>query len=168
MIVSLAGKVPSRGAVSIGTGMELETGSFYGPALAEAHRLESKVADYPRIVVSAETAEFAKGGGGFSSHGAIETIMNSLAATCRSLLCVDTDGQVIVDYLGEGMHSVLDGATPDMIQAIEAAYPFVCAEAVRFAEAKDAKHAERYAALRGYVESRLPIWGLEHLVGEAG
>ena len=44
---------------------------------------------------------------------------------------------------------------------------YACAEAARFSEAKNQKLAGRYALLRQYIESRLPIWGLGHLT-EAG
>jgi hypothetical protein len=44
MVESLAEGVPLRGALCIGPGVELAKHNFYGPALAEAHHLESKVA----------------------------------------------------------------------------------------------------------------------------
>ncbi len=164
MIVSLAAKVPFRGAVCVGVGMELAEHNFYGPALAEVHRLESEVAGYPRIIVSAEAARFAQGNAGFSEDATIEAFMEELAATCRSLLCHDVDDQVIVDFLGRGMFEVQGGAQPDIIAAIEKAYRFVRSEALRFQHSGDKKHAPRYAMLQEYMKSRLPIWGLSHLL----
>jgi hypothetical protein len=38
---------------------------------------------------------------------------------------------------------------------------FVLAEQERASESGDAKLAERYASLRRYFESRLPLWGLD-------
>jgi hypothetical protein len=52
MTIGLAEKkIALRGAITIGTGLEIGDKDFYGPALAEAHCLESKCADYPRVLV---------------------------------------------------------------------------------------------------------------------
>lgn len=54
VLYGLATKAPIRGAITVGAGMEISAGNFYGPALAEAHSLESEVAEYPRVVLSEE------------------------------------------------------------------------------------------------------------------
>jgi hypothetical protein len=44
---------------------------------------------------------------------------------------------------------------------VRRAYEFVVAEQKRIVEEKNSKLIPRYDALRRYVESRLPLWGLE-------
>lgn len=163
MTYSLASGFPLRGAVCIGMGLELAERNFYGPALGEAHYLESKVAEYPRIVVSAEATKFAQSSSGFSQDGAVNAVMRDLAVTCCSLLCEDADRRMIVDFLGKGACSLQGGAQPNVTPAIENAYRFVRAEALRFRQAGNEKLAPRYALLQKYMDARLPFWGLQHL-----
>lgn len=166
MTRSLADRIPLRGAVCIGMGLELAERNFYGPALAEAHHLESKEANYPRILVSAEAARFAQASGGFSPDDSVNAAMKSIAEGCYTLLCEDHDKKVIVDFLGQGAYSVFGGTVPSMKASVEKAYCFVRTEAVRFRQAGDEKLAPRYALLLKYMEDRLPIWGLKHLIGQ--
>jgi hypothetical protein len=44
---------------------------------------------------------------------------------------------------------------------IQPLYEFVVAEQLRVKELDDSKLIARYDALRKYVESRLPLWGLD-------
>jgi len=159
MAASLSSKTPMRGAISIGPGMELEDRSFYGPALAEVHHLESEVAGYPRIVVSDAVRQFLAQGQVYSEDTEIDNLMQRMAATCRSLLCIDTDRHLIVDFLGRGMRDLLGSGThvPD---AIRSAHEFVRAEAMRFRASGESKLASRYELLQQYMAPRLPIWGL--------
>lgn len=163
MIASLAGQVPIRGAVSVGVGTEIATQTLYGPVLAAAHHVESRVADYPRIVISQSAISFFKGNAGFSDDSQIDVLMKSLAAVCRSLLCRDQDGQVIVDYLGQGMRDLQGGVTPETLDAIEKAYRFVRSEATRFQDEGCEKLEVRYTKVLNYFHARLPIWGLGRL-----
>ncbi len=161
MVRSLADKIPVRGAVTIDLGMELEEKDFYGPALAEAHRLESTVAGYPRIVVSDNLRLFLAKGTVYSPDMTINKKMSKMAATCRSLLCTDIDGCWIIDYLGTGIQDLLKPNASLLIKLrdiIHKAYEFVCAEAKRFRTEGNAKLALRYHLLQNYFESRLPQW----------
>ncbi len=163
MTRSLAAGIPLRGAICIGTGMELAERNFYGPALAEAHYLESKVTKYPRILISTDAAQFAQGNAGFSQNVIIETMMKELAIICRSLLCRDVDGKVIVDFLGQGAFDYMEEVDLGYISWVEKAYRFVKSETLRFQQEKNEKLAPRYAALQEYMEARLSIWGLQSL-----
>jgi hypothetical protein len=163
MIVSLASKVPFRGAISVGAGIEIAEATIYGPVLADAHHIEQHVAGQPRIVVSQKSVRFFRGNTGFSENSHVDAFMKNMAARCRSLLCHDTDGQVIVDFLGQGVLDVLNGAKPDLVSGVEKAYRFARSEAARFRQAGDDKLSARYTALVEYMKSRLPIWGLKHL-----
>ena len=51
LLLSLSKQTPLRGAIEIGLAGRFPQTDLYGPVLAAAHRLESKVAEYPRIIV---------------------------------------------------------------------------------------------------------------------
>ncbi len=159
MFWSLAAKTPVRGAISIGTGAELEDESFYGPGLAEAHYLESEVAGYPRVVVSNSVRQFLADGQVYSSDREVAEIMKQIAGTCRSFICQDVDGCWIVDFLDKELRDLLG---PDLKggDTVRMAYEFVRSEALRFRNAGNSKLAVRYYLLQQYIESRLPIWGI--------
>ncbi len=160
MMWSLAVRTPVRGSITVGAGAELEDGGFYGPALAEAHRLETEVAGYPRVVVSPAVLEFLFERQAYSTDPGLAKIMQRLAETCRTFICQDTDGYWIVDFLGKGMHELLSPETR-LAGCVKAAYDFVCSELARFRSSGDAKLAPRYGQLQQYMESRLPVWGVQ-------
>lgn len=160
MLLSLAAGTPVRGALCIGSGAMLEDGSFYGPALSEAHHLESEVAGYPRVVVSPTGRSFLAMGQKYSSDRQADAFMKQMASMCRSLIHEDTtDGNFMIDFLGEGVRNLFD-RSGRLVDVVGAAYRFVRSEAVQFREVGESKLANRYESLLRYVESRLPIWGI--------
>ena len=158
MTLELSRKVPLRGALSVGSCVELGIGDPYGPVLAEAHDIESKVACYPRIVVSGKAVEFAKADFSFCPIPRIDQLNKDFGRQCRALMCKDIDGQIIIDFLGKGMRDFYKCA--GNILPVMDAYRFVQSEARRFADSDNRKLAARYQLLLHYVESRLPLWGL--------
>ena len=157
MLGSLADKTPIRGAISIGPGAALEDGRFYGPGLAEVHTLESKVAEYPRVVVSSKFHGFLSDEQAYSHDRDVDQAMKRLANTCRSLIFQDVDGCWIVDFCGKGMRN-LPGPDTQRSHAVSMAYDFVQSEADRFRQEGDSKLALRYHLLHQYMESRLSLW----------
>lgn len=151
---SLADKVALRGAICIGTGMELEVGNFYGPALASAHHLESKVAKYPRVIVSDEVVNFLKQQSGFSDDPDIDALLQIMARTSEMMVYQDDDSRHIVDFLGPAMRHFSDGKA---VAAAESVRQFVTDESTRFAGI-DEELANRYQRLKRYVEARMPLW----------
>jgi hypothetical protein len=159
MICGLAAGAPIRGAITLGVGVELEPNNFYGPALAEAHQLESEVAQYPRVVLSQEATHFAWGTAGFSNKPAVEETFKNFNLTERDFFWEDHDGEYVVDFLGERMQSVHAEAGLTF-EPIKDAYRFAWHEEKRFEELQDSKHRDRYRRLREYMDARLPLWNL--------
>jgi hypothetical protein len=147
-----------RGGIEIGLASELESGEVYGTALLEAYLLESCEAEYPRIVIGDELWKFLSIGVDECAsrrtpelERICDLIKKSVAFTCA-----DADGKRILDYLGEFAKSIaLRGATRNVI---ESAYKFVVTEHEKWVANGDAKLGSRYALLRKYFESRLPLW----------
>lgn len=158
MLCSLAGSVALRGAITVGVGTRLDNGTFYGPALAEAHRLETEIADYPRVILSNTAIAAASRKGRFSTDEATERLLQQAAVLCREFLCGDDDGRIMVDFLGKHMRSLCDS---DHATFVEQAYRFVNDEYRRWAQQKGQERlAGRYHRLRAYMETRLSHWGL--------
>jgi hypothetical protein len=153
MLVSLAAGTPLRGAVTVGVGTELADRDLYGPVLAEAYYLENRVAEYPRIVVSRHVLEFLHSIRERREKHLYNQGMRLFADFCLSLLCDDTDGKLILDFLGKAARDASHGAG-SLRQVIDEAYAFACRESQRFADAGNGKLARRYTRLREYMESR--------------
>ena len=160
MVSSLAVAAPARGAITIGAGAVLKDDSFYGPALAEAHRLESEVAGHPRVIVSDTVRQFLAHGQSYSEDAEMAVLMKHVAGLGRQLVYQDVDGYWAVDFLGRGIREVYGNDTP-LIDAVQKAYGFVRGEAKKFRDAGDEKLTKRYGLVQQYVESRLPLWGIQ-------
>ncbi|HUT57020.1 MAG TPA: hypothetical protein VNA25_03985, partial [Phycisphaerae bacterium] len=161
MLDSLANGRPVRGALCVGQGIEVGKDNFFGPAFAQAHYLESKCADFPRIVVSPETLRFAQEVALQDTTDEMAERMRRLACRCSTLIIKDADGQFIVDYLGRGVRDFVTGQNLEKLTAgVLAAYTFAVKEERRFTDEKNLKLACRYRLLRQYIELRLPIWGI--------
>jgi hypothetical protein len=160
MIHSLAAKHALRGGIDVGLATEIAPGEIYGTALERAYVLESEVAKYPRIVIGDELwkylnsvlAEFEK------STKPMAKSVTAIVRAIQKMIATDSDGKRILDYLGE---FVFQNSVPAHVdEAIRPAYEFVLSEQTRLIAEGDPKLIERYALLRSYFESRLPLWGL--------
>lgn len=150
-------KKACRGGIEIGPSIEMEQGDIYGYALCEAHRIENKVAEYPRIVIGGELVQYLS----LSKNSGIADVFNvfngKMSAVCLELISRDSDGQYILDYLGEGFKKYIgDGkATKDNVLQ---AYKFVNQELDKFGEKGNTKLATRYARLKDYFDKNIVRW----------
>ena len=163
----LARGIPIRGGVCLGTAVEAEGVGFYGPALAEAHHLESKVAGYPRIVVSQRLADFIRSQPPENNDAADQHIRCGFTL-CQSMIVDDSDGCTVVHYLGNGSRNLLAGSqtlVQVQSQAVAKAAEFVAGECGRLTLAAKAKPSEatvklakRYSDLHDYFQKYKAIW----------
>ncbi len=144
-----------RGGIELGLAMDIDDGEIYGPALARAHTLESRVAGYPRIVVGEELIRYLQIVAGNQPSTAEERVNAFLAKKSLRLLSVDDDGCTFIDWLGDDMR-----ASFQHTGILQGAYNFIIQESITHKENRDSKLGFRYTLLRNYVESRLPDWGL--------
>ncbi len=162
LLSSLKEGMPLRGGIVLGVGATSLGGGLYGPALAEAHRLETDEAGLARIIVADKVVDFLDAREDDIAHEAVSSAMNLLAGHCRSLLWRDVDGQWIVDFLGKGVYTRLkdEQSRRQWRELGTPGYAFVCREAKRFQEEGPPKLALRYHLLKSYMDARLPIWGM--------
>jgi SOS response regulatory protein OraA/RecX len=144
-----------RGGIELGLAMEINEGEIYGPALARAYNLESKVADYPRIIIGDELIRYLRLIAANQISSAEEKAHALLAEKSLRLLKVDNDGYAFLDWLGDDMRVFQN------TEILKNAYNFIIQESIGDKENRKSKLRFRYSLLRDYVESRLPDWGLK-------
>ncbi len=158
-LISISEKKPLRMGVEIGLATELADGDIYGPAIAEAYRLESEVAEYPRIVIGSEFLNYL-----LNLSNMTEQISGQdrddkeycrrMADLCLSMTCKDLDGMTIFDYLGDefrnrnlkkGDFEIITGRARDFAKQ---AY-------LHYRDKTERKLALRYFLLHKYIETRI-------------
>ena len=90
-----------RGGISIGRGWEISPNCLYGPVMEDVYRLEGCVADFPRIVMSAETYQRFKVVDDFDAEELRSQGINEVPLWLKTaeLFSKDFDGVYVLDYL---------------------------------------------------------------------
>ncbi len=153
MLAALCQGSVFRGAIEIGMAGQFDTIGIYGPVLSDVHHLESKIAEYPRIMAGRRLCEYValhvenlEGAGPARANRAV-------ALLCSRLLGEDLDGDWIVDYMGDGFADL--ATKKDDWQTLRTnAHAFVQRELKRFKNSGDTKLIERYERLAAYNRSR--------------
>lgn len=163
MLMSLASKHALRGGINVGLATEIGPQEIYGSALESAYLLESKQAGYPRIVIGDDLWRYFDAAlANFRTQTTpIARSITAITARMMGLMTTDADGKRVLDYLGQTMfeHAAPDGSQREYL--VKPTYEFVLAEQKRINKRQNAKLIERYEAFRSYIESRLPLWGVE-------
>lgn len=141
-----------RGGIELGLAMDIDDTEVYGPALARAYTLESKVAQYPRVVIGEELIRYLYEVAGHEATTSEENAHAKLAEMAIRIFAVDDDGQTFLDYLGDEIQSLM---SKEMVQN---AYNFTIQESIKHKECKNSKLGFRYTLLRNYFESRINKW----------
>lgn len=106
-LTSLITNSPIRGGIDVGLGLNIsEVGDpeVYGPVLGNAYNLESKVADYPRILVTDGLIAFLEQMARLPQTTPLGRLGSNLAAECKRFITIDdTDGKPMLDFLGVKM-----------------------------------------------------------------
>jgi len=155
--VALASKNPLRGGISVGAGLDLTDDEIYGPVSAEVHDIESVLADYPRIVVGEELLKYLSQIESTASPTQGARVAQKLAARCKRMITVDSDGFPMLDFLGDEIAQW----TPDPLvrqELLDRINEYI-SEQKQIARAEhNYKHLSRYFRLGSYVEKRSALW----------
>ncbi len=152
-----------RGGMDIGVGVEFWEGEIYGPALARAYALESKIAQYPRIILGDEIVNYIQLQRLREEDNVFSTMNKRFAEVCANLTAIDDDGYVFLDYLGEGFRNDISSINATLVNK---AYKFVISESERCKSTKNSKLAFRYSLLRDYFEDRISNWNYSQQLDE--
>ena len=99
-MVGLAAKGPVRVGIDVAWGVEYRPNEIYGAALAYSYHLESKVAQWPRVVVGEGLTDFLLHYNNAADNDLSSQFRREMAQLCLSLITTDTDGNQILHYLG--------------------------------------------------------------------
>ena len=156
LLAMLAGHKVIRGGIDVGIGIELKGGDVYGSALSRAYEIESKISQYPRIVLGDEVIRYIQVQRMRPENSPFDTMNKQLAELSSKLITIDEDGHYFLDYLGEGFRQ--DIAKKIDVSVVEKAYKFVFQQWAKFRKEKNSILAFRFMLLRDYFENRLPLW----------
>ena len=166
---ALAIEKPCRAGIELGTAIVHDEGDIYGYALYEAHRLESKVADYPRIVVGDELRNYLE----FSRSAPRTDFLTHYSAltsqVCLELFGKDDDGEVILDYLGSSYKKYCFKESESTLAMFPESYRFIEECIKTFEKGKGIKDQEilkKYKKLKCYFEKNISVWQSEHTISE--
>jgi len=76
-------------------------GGLYGYALARAYAIESKISQYPRVVVGPCFFDYIRKGSQDAESDCYAEVNRRLADICLKMLAPDVDGHYMIHYLGE-------------------------------------------------------------------
>ncbi|MFT6068944.1 MAG: hypothetical protein ACJAT2_003773 [Bacteriovoracaceae bacterium] len=109
MLVMLARRCPIRGGIDLEGAIKFTDGNneVYGPALANAYELESKHAQYPRVIVGENFLEMLSYFNDYDYQDKqIEHYVKGMVSKCEGLLIPDKDGRIIIHFLCNFMLSI--------------------------------------------------------------
>ena len=158
-LLALSDETPIRAGLDIGLATELCQGDIYGAALVKAVDLEEKEAEYPRLIVGSELPKFLRKVKAQRTTSPFGTMAKELVEYCEEMLTQDTDGRLMLDYLGKRLKITLRGNMTKEI--VESAQKFALSQYQEYLKSPNSKLAARYFRLNCYFESRKSIWGLD-------
>ena len=150
-LLGLARRHPVRGAIDIAWGVELPHSGLYGPVVANAYELESKVARYPRIVVGQRVVGFLETYVSNSSDDPFMLANRMWAELCQGMLFKDVDGCWIVHYLGNAFQYSVTHTTHGYLH--DKARAFVADQLEDHRKLLNSRLATRYNQLLNYFDA---------------
>jgi hypothetical protein len=154
MLCGLDRGFPFRAGIAIGAGCSLNSSDIYGPALAEAYRLESKVAVYPRVVLSDSILEWLDSFENKSYASAEDQrVAYAMKEKCKEMLMHDEDNALALDYLKESTLVSLGGET-NVAKPISGMKLFVNEMIKKFSSEENPQILDKYKYVARYINSR--------------
>lgn len=131
---------PLRGAITLGYAGIFGENGLYGPALLDAYKIESNVAQYPRIVVATEVVQELTARANIPGIDINLNMSAYFSKSCLELLTQDADGLYVIDPLNSMYRDAHKEVREKATQSVNN-------ELVRFLSRGDAKLAGRYQKL---------------------
>lgn len=157
--LALATEICLRGGLEVGVALPIEGGEIYGPALERAYFLENNQAEYPRFVVGHELMQYLDWVESRNSKSNLGRMSERLAKACREMIIRDTDGRLMLDFLGPTVKEAM--AQSIKTEELEKIRNFIAAQHQKFFKLENHKLASRYYRLMRYFNYRAELWGLE-------
>ena len=158
---NLAQGFPIRGGIDIGLCLENktnETYEIYGPALSRSYELESKIAQYPRILIGDNLLKYLTKKNNITKNDNSSKLQKNFASECLKCLREDCDGNKQIDYLGSHIKQSLGTEILDnnnFTTMLKNAYNIVDDTVIKFQQ-NDDKLYYRYKILKKYFDDSRP------------
>lgn len=155
-LVALSRRIVLRAGLDVGIGTMIEDNEIYGPVLERAYYLESQLAEYPRFLIGDELERFLFHVSRQECKTKQGEIAKKQAVICIGMLAKDTDGRLMLDFLGGEFVELADDLTKEgiFIRALN----FVTSQYLRFSKEKNHKLSARYYRLMQYMEEYKGLW----------
>lgn len=150
--------IPFRAGLDVGVGTRINEKEVYGAALERAYYLENCLAEYPRYVVGNELAEYLLSVENQQPNTRLGLVAKNLAGLCRRMIIKDTDGRLMLDFLGPHIHESYKNIIDKSI--IIKANKFVVSEYEKYLDQNNNKLSSRYYRLMSYLNSIKTIWDI--------
>ncbi len=152
-LLGLAAQSPVRIGIDAAWAVEYRPNELYGSALAHAYKLESEVAQWPRVVVGEGLVGYLQHYATDGDNSISSQIRREMGAICLKLLTIDIDGNHIVDYLGEEYRLVTKGTLDK--PTIAQAQLYAENQITHWRNVGDMKLVQRYEFVCSYFSSRM-------------
>ena len=152
--LGLAKKHPIRAGIAAGWATELYPNDLHGAAVVRAYELESAVAGYPRVVVGPLVVGILRGARNVEGGDVYSQISKKVADACLQMVVTDSDGLMILDYLGETFRSIVTTQYHQQLYGDSAA--FVHDQLQQHRKQGNKGLAERYSLLAEYFSANIP------------
>jgi hypothetical protein len=146
----LAAKGPLRIGIDVAWAVEYRPGELYGSAVAHAYHLESKVAQWPRVVVGKGLMGYLKHYSESRGEDTTSQFRRKMAGVCQELVSEDIDSNLIVDYLGNGFKNAAPAGIGEDLAS--RAREFIDEQLNKWERANVPKLSERYKIAQEYYE----------------
>ena len=160
-LIYLSAGIPFRAGLDIGVGTRINEKEIYGPALERAFYLENFLAEYPRFLVGNELFEYLLTVENQQANTSPGLYAKSLAKFCRKMIIQDTDGRLMLDFLGNYIQEICkysEGSIDKDI--IIKAGEFIVSQYKKYFDKNNHKLSSRYYRLMLYFNSRKIEWGI--------
>ena len=155
-LIGLNRGTPIRGGIDVAWGVELNDNELYGCVLAKAYELESEIAKYPRIVVGEHVRTYLSLSATVPGNNVQSTFTRNTASFCLGLLGNDSDGNIIVDYLGP----VFRKSLASTLESTEyrSAYSYIEGQIAHAKVDQNKELQQRYEMLKQYFDTNRSRW----------
>lgn len=153
--LGLSNSQPIRGGIEVSWGVELHDNEIYGAAVANSYKIESEIAQYPRIVIGKVAMMY------LNSYlleppdtkNKLALYNRNCAQLCLNMTAIDQDGHYIIDYLGETFTECVSNKSRETL--IKLSYSYICEQYEKFKTQQNTKLCLRYTWLRGYFHNNM-------------
>lgn len=158
-LMALSLKIPARAGIDVGVGFNVDEREVYGPALERAVFIEGQLAEYPRLVVGPQLYSYLNGVENQNCQTSFGEIAKEIAKTCKKLLVQDTDGHLILNYLGKNINEIFENNIDR--ETVVRAWDFVQKQYMKYFDEQNDKLASRYFRIGRYFKSHLNLWDIK-------